>query len=361
MPRQVSFRRAAARALLGAAALLGGLACALWLPLGAQRPRAAEFLFLPRQTASSPPAPEPVAPTPAPTPSKMEPATPPPTPTLDERLVTVTLPPTMHWRAQTPDQFVITSMDPSVTLEIVRVEPIEQKKRVKQSAQTVYGALLVDQSGSTRLTDPVNLRIQAIKQLVQSVPQAHFGLFVFGESVEAVPGSQRVAFRAPREMLQQAIDELPRTVGGSTPLFAGLRNTIQTLVQEAPPKASKVVLCFTDGIAEDSHLQSQVLQEAQRHSVQIYFVALGAGTDWSLYRQLAQATGGQLFPVDEPRRLTDAFAQLAGRVVELSQTRYRLHVRAIRTNSTWTSGEQVRFTVRDTVSGDSANLTVSLP
>jgi Mg-chelatase subunit ChlD len=148
------------------------------------------------------------------------------------------------------------------------------------------------------------------------------------------------------EVLKEAVRSLKGRTGGGTPLYASLRAAIDRLASE-PEGPRRAVVCFTDGLGEDPFLHEQVQQRAEEANVQLNFITLGGGdADWTPYRDLAAATGGQVISVDAASALATAFSQMA-RIVVADQSYYRLTVQAQR-QGRFQDGEKLTVTFQPT-------------
>jgi len=89
-----------------------------------------------------------------------------------------------------------------------------------------------------------------------------------------------------------------------TNISAGMRKAREELVANARPKAERVMVLMTDGIANrpnnENYARQMVIQEANAAAaakIRILTISVGAGADTNLMQQVADITGGEHFNV----------------------------------------------------------------
>lgn len=109
-------------------------------------------------------------------------------------------------------------------------------------------------------------------------------------------------------------------------------------------KTDQVIICFTDGDADDVRMVDQVIQRAQQMQVSIYFVALGGRGQaaYAVNKQVADATHGELIPVQQASDLADAFKRIANKVVRKTTSFYNVTLRATVTGRNFANGDTLR-------------------
>lgn len=219
----------------------------------------------------------------------------------------------------------------------------EETHRASRSVPTI--ALLFDQSGSIAMTDPNNERVKGGIEFVNAMPtSARIGVYSFGEVTDNIPGGQpHTPFGSDANSVKNAIRALSGQQSGGTPTFTALNNVLEQLEND-PVKTDQVILCFTDGDADDAYMSDQVIQRAQRMQVNIYFVALGGRgqTAYALNKQVADATQGELIPVNQATDLAGAFKRIANKVVRKKTSLYNLTLRATVTGRKFAQAETLR-------------------
>lgn len=103
----------------------------------------------------------------------------------------------------------------------------------------------------------------------------------------------------------------------TTNISAGMKIGREQLVQKARPRASRLMVVMTDGVANEpgdtATAKAAVLSEANAAAaakIKILTISLGAGADTSLMQQVANITGGEHFNVPGGSSITAVQEQL---------------------------------------------------
>ncbi|OUP65187.1 hypothetical protein B5F12_04100 [Pseudoflavonifractor sp. An176] len=166
---------------------------------------------------------------------------------------------------------------------------------------------VVDDSGSMSSSDPNNLRYSAMENLLDSMGQdKRVGLIRFTEQPDAAPIQIDYLTPGHKERLEENIQHHQST--GGTDIQTALEQALDMYRQSALSGRHPVVVLLSDGgsFVNVSGVAHQYLKEG----VAISTVALGPGASEELLQQLAQATGGQYFQVEEADGLVTAFQQV---------------------------------------------------
>ncbi|HEY3875765.1 MAG TPA: VWA domain-containing protein, partial [Candidatus Kapabacteria bacterium] len=144
--------------------------------------------------------------------------------------------------------------------------------------------LLLDQTGSIRTTDPLNLRLIAAKLFLQAtnflaVPN-EVQLSTFQDSLEnGVYMQSYGAFTHNTGAFIDTVALFATRVGGGTPLYDAMYNEIDSLANQAH-NTNKVLVVFTDGEDNESGLYYpganllSVIHHAAQENVKIFAIAL---------------------------------------------------------------------------------------
>src|SRR5207237_8620133 len=119
--------------------------------------------------------------------------------------------------------------------------------------------IMLDQTGSVRMTDPLNLRLVAAKLLLEGTallfPSNEIQLTTFQDSLRIPDGYMRSYGPFTHNILPllPIVDGLAHSVGGGTPLYDAMYNCIDSLALMAN-NPNKALLVFTDREDNDSSM-----------------------------------------------------------------------------------------------------------
>lgn len=166
----------------------------------------------------------------------------------------------------------------------------------------------IDDSGSMEGTDPENMRYQALAQLLDSMGEdKRAGLIRFTEEVYSEPVAMDYLTGAQKEKLIKGISEY-RSDGG-TDISLALDKALELAQQSYVAGRAPVVVLLSDGGSPVS--VGSTANKFLNAGVAISTVSLGNGADEKLLQNLAQATGGQYFKVEQADDLVGAFQQVS--------------------------------------------------
>jgi len=161
--------------------------------------------------------------------------------------------------------------------------------------------ILIDTSGSMHRTDPLNLRVPALRLVVGLLPRgSRAGIFTFDQRVVTVvsPGEVNAAWQ---EKARRSADRI-NSKGLFTNIGAGLDQAL--IGWEGPAGTSqRKVMLMTDGMVDISkdpavnaaareRVLSQTLPRVHAAGASIYTIALSDEADHDLLRQFARDTNG---------------------------------------------------------------------
>ncbi len=184
--------------------------------------------------------------------------------------------------------------------------------------------VLIDTSGSMKLNDPHNLRIPALKLLIELLPMgSRAGIWLFDAAPQAlVPtGSVDAAWKAKALKAAEKI----HSRGLFTHIEAALDNATQDWLPAAPESHPRDIVLLTDGMvdvskqaeastASRSRIVSEILPRLQMAGAHIDTIALSEQSDRELLRQLSLATDGWSETAGSAEALQRCFARLFGKV-----------------------------------------------
>jgi Mg-chelatase subunit ChlD len=172
--------------------------------------------------------------------------------------------------------------------------------------QAVASAILIDNSGSMRFSDPDRHRATAAQDFWTEILGARasnaVALLDFGRG-DAVPtpGFDRTVllagFTSDVAALDAVIDQIQAVPGGGTPMYAAASEVLAWMDTATPEGAQRSLVAITDGEPSDPELADSLFALAAAHEVRIFAVGVGAAADpgtvaSALVQQLATRTGG---------------------------------------------------------------------
>lgn len=184
------------------------------------------------------------------------------------------------------------------------VLPLSPSRAEAEKIQSGSGndvRILLDVSGSMKRNDPENLRIPALKLLLDLLPgDARAGVWMFSEKVsELVPVAD-----AKAEWKAKALkaSEHIHSRGVLTDIEAVLKRALKAW-QDAPGKRQRQLLLLTDGVVDVSkdfmlsadsreRIINELIPALQQSKIQVYTIALSDNADSALLEKLAIDTGG---------------------------------------------------------------------
>ncbi len=163
--------------------------------------------------------------------------------------------------------------------------------------------LTLDSSGSMTSNDPRGVRKTAAKLFVDAL--------IGGDQAAVVDFDSRAILRQPLTTdfaaVKSAIDRVDSS--GGTNLSAGMNAALNELDIRGNPDHERVIVFLTDG--EGSYSATYTAWAASSGTV-VYTVGLGSGTNTALLGQIASATGGELYQVENASDLPEAFDLIGG-------------------------------------------------
>lgn len=165
----------------------------------------------------------------------------------------------------------------------------------------------IDDSGSMSDTDAQELRYSALEELLDTMDDDNrAGLVRFDQSI-CVSVELSGLDEAQRTRLSEGLAAPPSK--GGTDIYGALTASLDMHRNNAQAGRFPVVVLLSDGHSKVPF--ERTAKEFLEAGVAISTVSLGPNTDEALLQNLAQATGGQYFKVEQAGDLVQAFQQVS--------------------------------------------------
>ncbi|MBI3327950.1 MAG: VWA domain-containing protein, partial [Nitrospinae bacterium] len=176
----------------------------------------------------------------------------------------------------------------------------------------------MDDSGSMRKTDPLNLRLSALALLIRLLRDDDaVGIVKFDEGAQVVVPLDPIGAEKDRRALYKA-DTAFSARGAYTNIYTGLKTALQEMQQRARDNTEKAVVLISDGLMDVNPasgvsnedvlraLHSALLPEYKEARVKIITLALSPAADRSLLLAIAAVTDGRYFYTPKAEDLSQA-------------------------------------------------------
>jgi Mg-chelatase subunit ChlD len=180
--------------------------------------------------------------------------------------------------------------------------------------------IVIDTSGSMKQTDPKNLRVPALKLLVNLLPAgSEAGVWLFDSKPEELVPAGPV----DSEWKMQATQAANRihSKGAFTNIEAALSAAAADWLPPAEPGPRRRLILLTDGMVDVSKnpeesaasreaLLNRLTPALQQAGIEVYTIALSSQADEALLQQLTLASGGWNVVAMDAEQLQRSFLQL---------------------------------------------------
>lgn len=206
-------------------------------------------------------------------------------------------------------------------------------------ASDYAAALLLDQSGSIRQSDPSGARLFSTKAFLGGMGANDTALLAAfaggpGARLPAAPMTVYGPFRAKAaaSAYYPALDSLSALIGGNTPLYDSLDSLRHQVVGDSLLTAgkSKALVVFSDGADTTCagteacrSRRARSIAEARQDQIRIFTIGLSSGVDVAAMAELAHQSGGAFLYADNAEQLLPLYGSV-GRLLSLSLPSYRL-------------------------------------
>lgn len=184
--------------------------------------------------------------------------------------------------------------------------------------------ILIDVSGSMKQTDPNNLRIPAIKLLVNLLPDGtKAGIWLFAQNTETLVESGIVN----KQWKNKALKKIKKI--HSRGLFTNIEDAIQVSAQNwfsSPSKQNRNMILLTDGMVDISkdimqsaesreRIMAEQIPLLQQTGAKVHTIALSESADTELLNKLALDTNGWSETVLSAAQLQKVFFKMFKKAV----------------------------------------------
>lgn len=229
----------------------------------------------------------------------------------------------------------------------------------------VAAAILIDDSGSMRFSDPDRVRAIAAqlfwRDILPGRPGNMVALLDFGKGGTAPsPGFVRanllVPFTSDEAALTAGLDQIEAIPGGATPLYEAAFEVVKWMDTTTSRDFMRTLVVITDGGSSDPAIADSLFELAVAYGVRIFAVGLGSAADAhpaspeaEALLEMTRRTGGIYAAAEPPQQLEVVLRTLAR---STSPARLLLHLQL---SSVPAAGTPVRGTV--SISGERGTAT----
>lgn len=216
---------------------------------------------------------------------------------------------------------------------------LAEERGLDAPRSAVDAVLLIDTSGSMLLTDPLKLRYEGAKLLLQFLGKNdRIGVVAFSDSATVVSDLQPYAAERS-DQLVNAIQGI-KTEGRYTDLLEAIKAGSGLLESNSREDAQRVLILLSDGkmepeasrgtaMARTQELVNDILPDLKAQEIKVHTLALSPQADRELLGEIASATDGLSWYTKEPAELQKSFADLflavkRPQVVQLTSKGFRI-------------------------------------
>lgn len=185
-------------------------------------------------------------------------------------------------------------------------------------------ALLLDQSGSIRDTDPNNQRIEAAKIFCKSLgtgDNVHLSAFASGGLLPYELTIYGNGFSSDGNSYLGTLDDLKTKVDGGTPLYKSAYSMVDYTSKNAP-NVNKALVVFTDGKDNGGgRTPDDIIRLANQQKIKVFMIGL-KDTDIPTLAYIANQTGGAFMQAQDAAQLMTMFGSL-GKLLNGTANFYR--------------------------------------
>lgn len=188
------------------------------------------------------------------------------------------------------------------------------------NAQGTNIVLLMDSSGSMKLTDPQNLRKPAAKLLVSLLGKNdRASIISFSDYGYPVTYLLNTTDASSQGQLFTAIDKISSR-GLQTNLYSAIATAESVLAKDSDPNRRKLIVLMSDGKmdlgdieisrTQSEKLFSELLPRLKAANIELQTIAFTGESDKALLERIAHETGGQFYVAESDAQLHNTFSEI---------------------------------------------------
>lgn len=196
----------------------------------------------------------------------------------------------------------------------------EQRELKTDTIEKVDAVLLLDASGSMRVTDPQQLREEGAKLFIQFLkPGDRLSIIAFDQEARIIRPLSAYE-RDQSDAITKNIAEVGNS-GEYTDLLAGIKAAKELLEKEIRPDANPVIVLLSDGkmdpqpimgspMLRTTDLMNNYMPELKAKGIKVHTLAFSEQADKELLQQVALATEGQHWFTPSSEKVHESYADL---------------------------------------------------
>ncbi len=200
----------------------------------------------------------------------------------------------------------------------------------KVSLKPVDLRVLIDVSGSMKKNDPSNLRVPAIKLLVNLIPtDSRAGVWLFSEQTKELIPLNKVDEKWRKKGMQKS--NAMHSNGRYTNIKEAILHVSDDWLHKPEGEYQRVIILLTDGYVDVSQDQNEnemsrlsiigeVLPDLVKNNITVYTIALSSNADKKLLDLLSTDTNGISKSISNNEQLEKAFFEIFQSSVKRSTT-----------------------------------------
>ena len=219
----------------------------------------------------------------------------------------------------------VSNLDPSAITIAHALDTLFTPAGISTALTTSVGPysaeLLLDQTGSIRMTDPLNLRLIAARLFLDATgvlnSSDEIQLSTFQDSLH-VDGKWLHSygpFTHNTAAFEDTVETLADKVGGGTPLYDAMYFDADSVAQKGA-NSNKALVVFTDGEDNESQFYYpgatlwNAIDHAVAEHVRVFAIALETGLDTALI-SAAMHTGGAVMHASDAKQMVSYFGAMS--------------------------------------------------
>ncbi|MEM1347896.1 MAG: VWA domain-containing protein [Myxococcota bacterium] len=207
---------------------------------------------------------------------------------------------------------------------IEKVLPVKFETKKKRETPTLALMLSIDRSGSMRTDDRIELAKDAAKATVDILKRNDkVGVSAFDNEVQSIVRMQSAANRV---RISSDISRL--RANGGTNIAAGLQDAYERLA--VTPARLKHVILLSDGHSDPANIFSEILPAMRIENMTVSTVAVGAQSDTTLLRRIAEGGSGRYYYTADPYSVPRIFMKETSTVSRSSMVEEPFRARVVK-------------------------------